>query len=400
MFNQNIRIRRGGMRDLFVGSRIMLLAAFFLILPILKFVSEGNCFLKGDINNDDKIDLTETIHSLQVTSGTRTALSSKTINVPEDIPTIQAAIDSAGEGDIINIAAGIYNESLTISTNRITLQGASKESTIIDGGGQDIITIDGSQRIYIAGVALKNGNDGILGKPGSMFTVKDVVIQDCADDGIELYGNSGAGFDDLSVLRSGDAGIWLTQNSTGVFLGSVISNDNGNTGIMIFGSSDATFVGATITISNNGGSGIIVSGSSSLFSNNSTVTLQNNVRDGIGILGGSHLQLNENDTWLAQNNLRGLVVAGGSWLVMRSTTRLTVNGNSLRGIQIAENANAEIQGIVTVENNSNYGIFIDTGASIAIFNTASLTVKGIQGGEGIGILIMDNSSLNAWGGLY
>jgi hypothetical protein len=46
-------------------------------------------YVEGDTNSDDKIGLQESIHSLQVTAGLAIPLSGTSINVPDDIPTIQ-----------------------------------------------------------------------------------------------------------------------------------------------------------------------------------------------------------------------------------------------------------------------------------------------------------------------
>ena len=55
-----------------------------------------------------------------------------TINVPGDYATIQAAINAAGAGDTINVAAGTYTESLTIN-KALRIQGAGSATTTING---------------------------------------------------------------------------------------------------------------------------------------------------------------------------------------------------------------------------------------------------------------------------
>jgi len=58
-------------------------------------------------------------------------------------PTIQAAIDTAQSGDIVDIAAGTYAENILINKSGITIQGAGQGQTIIDGQQQgSVVTIN------------------------------------------------------------------------------------------------------------------------------------------------------------------------------------------------------------------------------------------------------------------
>jgi parallel beta-helix repeat protein len=56
-------------------------------------------------------------------------------NTPPNYHTIQAAIDAASSGDIINVAAGTYTEYLHITTDGLTIQGAGIDQSIIDLDG-------------------------------------------------------------------------------------------------------------------------------------------------------------------------------------------------------------------------------------------------------------------------
>ena len=83
-------------------------------------------------------------------------------NVTQDtyFSTIQGAIDAATGGDVINVAAGTYNENLTIN-KALTLQGAGYLTTIIDGGGTStggLVKITASGTVTISGFTIQNTN--------------------------------------------------------------------------------------------------------------------------------------------------------------------------------------------------------------------------------------------------
>ncbi len=65
-------------------------------------------------------------------------VSAATLNVPSALyPTIQSAINAASAGgDTIIVAAGTYNEAITINRANLTLQSAAKWGAIIRPPGQ------------------------------------------------------------------------------------------------------------------------------------------------------------------------------------------------------------------------------------------------------------------------
>ena len=370
----------------------------FLLFPLLFFPSGSSGYVHGDVDGDGKISLTEAIHALQVVSESRSALSSKTINVPADIPTIQQAIDAAEEGDTIYIAAGTYNENISIIKDHIKLQGAAKETTIIDGGAQDVIGVQGGMGVIIKALMVRNGKEGIYGGGGAVFEVNDVIVQDCSSAGIRLSAST-AQITDSTVLRSGADGIFAMENSSVIFAGTVTASYNTTQGFYFINTSSGSFYGATITSSSNGGFGILVANNSSLTSTNSTVTMQSNTRDGAMIFGSSALDINTG-TWVSEGNTqRGLAVISASTMFLRTTSSLTSRQNKHFGIFIVENSNAEMWGTLLSEDNVSVGLNIDTSSSVQAFMPGSLTVRGTKGGLGTGIFLQENSLLKSSGPL-
>ena len=74
--------------------------------------------------------------------------ASKTLVVPDDYPTIGAAVNQASQGDVILVKSGVYHENLQINKS-LTLEGQDIATTIIVGSGG----LQGNE--HIATVTLK-----------------------------------------------------------------------------------------------------------------------------------------------------------------------------------------------------------------------------------------------------
>jgi parallel beta-helix repeat protein len=86
----------------------------------------------------------------------------KTLNVPSEHKTIQAAIDAAANGDLIKVAAGRYKENIMLKEG-IIIQGAGADVTTIDGGGKGNV-VEGAKGAVIEGFTITNsGKQGITG---------------------------------------------------------------------------------------------------------------------------------------------------------------------------------------------------------------------------------------------
>jgi hypothetical protein len=94
-----------------------------------------------------------------------------TLRVPQDYPTISAAIAAADAGDRIKVANGIYREQLLID-KPLEIEGTNPEFTIIDGAASDLPSL-GQVRIVAAG-DVEFSKFTIIDPGSSPVTVDDV----------------------------------------------------------------------------------------------------------------------------------------------------------------------------------------------------------------------------------
>ena len=136
------------------------------------------------------------------------AASADTLRVPADFPTLQAAVDAAGPGDVIDVAKGTYHETVVISGKTdIAMRG--KAHPTIDGDDSGVpIRIENSAQIVVDGFVLANGFEEGVEIVGS----NDVVIQRCELDGGALDGIRVDASSDVRIEKNrfdgqGDDGI-------------------------------------------------------------------------------------------------------------------------------------------------------------------------------------------------
>ncbi|MGD8590574.1 MAG: tandem-95 repeat protein, partial [Chromatiales bacterium] len=167
---------------------------------------------------------------------------SRRIDVPADAPTIQAGVDLAGNGDIVIVAPGIYNENITVADKTITLASryylsgdpADIAATIIDGGGTDnssavFFNSGVGPETTIKGLTIRNVSNGIqtiapINIVNNRITETIDGLQYDSQGGGLAYGND--------LFGNIDDGIDINRHSNVVLEGNTI-HLNGGDGVEI-----------------------------------------------------------------------------------------------------------------------------------------------------------------------
>ncbi len=100
---------------------------------------------------------------LGITYISSSTASAAIITVPGDFATIQEAIDDPGtmNGDIINVLAGIYNESNILVTKELFISGAGLGATVIDPNGFESVFRITANNVLIRDLTIQNARQAI-----------------------------------------------------------------------------------------------------------------------------------------------------------------------------------------------------------------------------------------------
>ena len=150
-----------------------------------------------------------------------TSTASTTRRVPEDYPTIQAAINAASPGDTILVAAGIYPEYVCVNKS-VTLQGTNRESIITGAATPPRVVDVKASNVKIRGFTIqppKTSYHGIFVEPplGQYFTnvnITDNTIIGC-NNGI-FYSRSSKCFITNNTLERNTYAISLYDSNYNV----------------------------------------------------------------------------------------------------------------------------------------------------------------------------------------
>ncbi len=154
--------------------------------------------------------------------------------VPEDFPTIQAAIDAwppgmginglgdvnenvlpgllVGEG-VIFVAPGIYHEQLVIRDKDIRIRGAGRDDVILDGtglGDVDGITVRGQSTVFVENLTVRNFRDDGIDAEGKIeLTLRTVILEGNGSTGAEIaHSNIKVWLTRVEIRNNRNYGLW------------------------------------------------------------------------------------------------------------------------------------------------------------------------------------------------
>lgn len=140
----------------------------------------------------------------------------KIIIVPDDYATIQAAIDAASSEDNVFVRCGTYHEHLLID-KPLKLVGSDVQTTIIDSGGRDVVTIK-AENVEVVNFTIEAFNQpNIYNLEGTFYGVYL-----CSTNNCRINGN---------IVRHSLAGIYLKDSANNTIADNLIVDNFG--GVML-----------------------------------------------------------------------------------------------------------------------------------------------------------------------
>jgi parallel beta-helix repeat protein len=296
---------------------------------------------------------------------------------------IQAAVNAANSGDTVNVAAGTYNESVSIKT-ALTLEGAGASTTTINAGGADNGVHIAADHVTLLGFTITGARlDGVL------------VNGDYA----QVLNNSITGNATLVLPPPPGApapSAWNGRNfqnaSYGLISGNDVSNNAGR-GIRLEGSAVYNFpdAGIQFTVTGRSDHNVIV---------NNTVN-GNQSACGIVLSTDSSDNVVANNT--STNNPAGIVISGLPPFGLPNTPFADhtphSDGNILSGNTVQSNLGVgiNIDAVTGTDNNSLVIGNVVSGNGVSGESngkTVGIQVNGSPGAQVDGTMVMGNTVTN------
>lgn len=147
-----------------------------------------------------------------------------TVVVPDDLPTIQEAINNVADGGVVFVKSGLYSEHVVVNRS-MSIVGENRFTTVIDGMGDDAVNITASG-VNLTGFTIQGGKN--------VWPVAGIFLEHAG--WCNIYGNT---------LTNGFYGLSLDESCYNNVSGNDIVDNS--IGICGFNSSSNDIVGNNIT---------------------------------------------------------------------------------------------------------------------------------------------------------
>ncbi len=151
------------------------------------------------------------------------------LRVPEDYPTIQAAVNAAKPYALISIAPGIYHEVVTVRTAHLTIRGRDRNGVILDGN----FKLTNGFEVLADNVVLENMTarhfqaNGFYWMGVKGFRASYLTAYANGDYGVYAYGSNTGQFDHDLAEGQPDSGFYIGYcHPCNAIITNVISEDN------------------------------------------------------------------------------------------------------------------------------------------------------------------------------
>lgn len=319
---------------------------------------------------------------------------------------IQAAVDAAQPGDTIQLVAGVYQQSVQITTDNITLQGAG------NGPGGTVLVPPAVQPNNLCGqvppdVGAQHGGGicvfgnfspttGAITHRVTGVHVTGIQVQNEPGDGVSVFASDKLHIDHVTAVNSGTYGFAVLASTNGVLNYDVVNGIQFQDGAGMFlgalPGSYMTFANNTVT---NGKLGMFMQDVGDVVFANNTATGNcvgalllddNQPNDGQPVnygniaIAGNTLS-NNNDTCPAVSS-EGQPTIQGTGLLMLGTSTTVVTGNTVNG-NVGQQA---LSGGIVLDSAAPFGGIDETNDVISAnnaHNNGPVDLRWDQKGTGI-----------------
>lgn len=149
---------------------------------------------------------------------------------PTQYTTIQAAINAANSGDTIQVASGVYDESIILNKS-VSLIGENPSNTIIDSSGtgnNTILITTSTNNVKIEGFTIQKGNSSfqsvslLIGRSKGHIIRNNIIRQSAY--GLTMLANDSYIVNNV-IANNTDVGIYLSSSNRNNVVGNLIAKN-------------------------------------------------------------------------------------------------------------------------------------------------------------------------------